>query len=222
MNSAADVLNFQNVLKNAGYEGSTQAVHHYWQLLREGNQVQNLSGKSDGLEEFIQNHLLDCLELLKTRWIQGLPRVDLGSGCGVPGLLTAAIEGAELKEPWFLLESELRKAEFLETTTSALGLQDRVSVKGVRAETWLRKANQDQPLCIVSRAVGKVAGLYTLLSPCSTWNTLVLFKSRGWAKEWEETPSSIKKKLSIKDQIEYSIEDQGESKYRTILLLARS
>lgn len=196
-------------------------VVSYWELLKEGNRVQNLSRKSDTWDEFVQNHLIDCIELRKSGWLkEDSPRVDLGSGCGVPGLLAAAIEGPSSVSRWWLLESEKKKAEFLSVTARTLGLSHRVAVVPVRIEDWLPKARTEQ-VTIVSRAVGKVDQIMGWISKCSTWNRLVLFKSKGWQAEWAETSAANKKKLKIYGQIDYSIQDSGESKFRTLICLDR-
>lgn len=65
--------------------------------------------------------------------------VDLGSGGGVPGLVVAL---ARTDTTWLLLESQQRRARFLEAAIERLGLAARAVVYGDRAEHAGRAADQ--------------------------------------------------------------------------------
>lgn len=187
-------------------------VLDYYRLLLEGNEVQNLTRLIAPLD-FIEGHLLDVLELEKAGWIQS-EAMDLGSGCGVPGLLAACVNP---QSKWLLAESELRKREFLEAATQSLGLPTRVRV-GARGEEVLRKI----PLkFVVTRAVGKISKLWNYLGPCSTWNTLILFKGPAWSEEWNEFQKSSEgaKHLRVAEVHEYIVGEQ--QKRRALVRLER-
>lgn len=145
-------------------------------LLNEENERQNLT-RLTSPPDFVDGHLEDVIQLLATGFVE-YPALDMGSGGGVPGLL-AALLGAG---PWILSDSEKRKAEFLETARSALGLSN-VSVVADRAENYLvtRSCNS-----IVARAVGPMERIAGWLEKCSTWNTLVLLKGPKWEEEWKD------------------------------------
>jgi len=127
---------------------------------------------------------LDVLELRRARasWGEtlGARWLDLGSGAGVPGLLSATLFE---DEHWVLVEAERRKAEFLERATAELGLGARVRVIHGRMEKLCEDLGVEG---VASKAVGPVGRLYPWLKESSTWNFLVLFKGPRWAEEWVE------------------------------------
>jgi 16S rRNA G527 N7-methylase RsmG len=132
-------------------------------------------------EAFYFGHVVDVQRLLEFSGLE-YPAVDLGSGCGVPGLLASLIS----EKPWFLVESEKRKAAFLLSATQALGVSGHVRVVDGRAEQWLSGAGASAGVkSVVCRAVGPVDRIYGWLNRCSTWNNLVLLKGPGWTAEWE-------------------------------------
>lgn len=138
--------------------------------------------------------------------------MDLGSGCGVPGLLMGLISAGD----WILAESERSKGEFLRTTASSLGAKN-VRVASERGETVLQGT---QVRSIVARAVGPVDRIYSWIRNCSTWNNLVLLKGPGWAAEWERLNSgAFKGELLLEKKWDYTV--GHENKQRTIVRLAR-
>ncbi|WP_137130617.1 16S rRNA (guanine(527)-N(7))-methyltransferase RsmG [Rhizobium sp. FY34] len=128
-----------------------------------------------------QRHIADSAQIF-----QLAPKpaiwVDLGSGGGFPGIITA-IFLAELGDGWVhLVESNQKKASFLRTALMETG--GRGSVHPIRIES----AGQDIPRCdhISARAL---ADLPTLLAYCSHWMlqagdvTAFLHKGRDYAAE---------------------------------------
>jgi len=173
------------------------------ELVLEENGRQNLT-RLTSAEDFFRGHVRDVLELRtfrEKRGLLGASAVDLGSGAGVPGLLSAALfEG----EQWVLVESELRKAEFLGRATQELALSDRVTVLRGRMETL---GPEIRSQVVVSRAVGQVEKLFGWLEGCSTWNTLVLLKGPRWKEEWAEfLRGRHQGKLRLEHAHEYSVE----------------
>jgi 16S rRNA (guanine527-N7)-methyltransferase len=192
------------------------AVLQFAKILYEENEIQNLT-RIEGAQEFIDGHLIDVLELMKLDWL-GERVADIGSGSGVPGLLAAAID-TNAERSWHLIESETHKAQYLLKSADEMGLthqKKRVFVYGERAETAVLQA---KPSTITARAVGPVDKIAAWSWNCSTWNNLVLFKSRGWKEEWERAQlTKFGKKLTVTQTHEYSV---GE-KYRVIVNLTRS
>jgi 16S rRNA (guanine527-N7)-methyltransferase len=139
------------------------------------NEVQNLTRIVEP-EAFFDSHVIDGEKVVETPAVE-FPAMDLGSGLGVPGLVSAILRA----DPWVIVESEKRKAEFLERVKGELGL-DSVRVVADRGEDWLKS---DRVNSIVVRAVGPVDRIYGWLRARSTWNNLVLLKSKGWEAEWE-------------------------------------
>jgi 16S rRNA (guanine527-N7)-methyltransferase len=134
--------------------------------LREGNRRVNLTRITDPAE-IETRHFLDSLSAavpLLDRLRQGeAPRlVDVGSGGGMPGLpLKIAFPRLRVT----LVESVHKKAEFLRSTVSALGL-DEVEVVAERAETAARDvAHRDAYEWAVARALGTLPVVVELCAP---------------------------------------------------------
>ena len=207
---------FEALLSAAGLsEAQIRAASAFREAVLEENDRQNLTRLLSPADFFV-GHVRDVLELRKFREGMGdLGRLalDLGTGAGVPGLLSAAIFS---DERWILVDSEIRKAEFLSRTVEALGLSGRVEVLHGRIEQLFGRIPD---VTVVSRAVGKVEKLMAWLDPCSTWNTLLLLKGPKWADEWQEFQQSRwRKALQQMARHEYSVNGQIS---RVIIQLAR-
>jgi 16S rRNA G527 N7-methylase RsmG len=96
-------------LQNTVYYDKIPALAAYYELILTESLRQNLT-KILSVEEFFYRHVYDCLELLKTNWLE-YPVLDIGSGVGVPGLMTALLSGRVTGE-WLLSESEKKKQIF--------------------------------------------------------------------------------------------------------------
>jgi 16S rRNA (guanine527-N7)-methyltransferase len=178
--------------------------------LLEENEVQNLT-RLISPKDFIDGHLIDVLELLKTQRV-AFPAVDLGSGAGIPGLIAAIIGPGR----WILAESEARKADFLRRAVLTLGLTS-VEVVAVRAESYLASQRCES---VVSRAVGSAEKIYSWIGKCSTWNNLILFKGPKWADEKNELlTGQYRNQLAV--GFEHHYETGPERKSRVIVRLDR-
>lgn len=177
------------------------------EILYRENQSQNLT-RIEGVEEFIEGHLIDVVELLGVPTL-GLRIMDLGSGSGVPGLLSGAI-CANQQRSWHLVESESHKAAYLDNSSKELGLKN-TFVYGERGESAILDIKPDT---VIARAVGTVDKIAGWIWNCSTWNNLILFKSKGWEREWGEAQKTrFGKKLTITHTHDYS------TNHRTRLLV---
>lgn len=188
MNPDSTNTNLSELLK-ARFPGISaemaEKAEAFHRILAEENRLQNLT-RLIKPEDFIRGHFLDVWTLLQLGWVQ-YPAMDFGSGSGVPGLLMAALDGGE----WFLVESELRKAEFLARAAERLDLK-KVTAVHARGEEWLKGHSVGS---IVMRAVGPMERLARWVLPCSTWNSLILFKGPKWDSEWESfSKSPLQKK----------------------------
>lgn len=85
-------------------------------LLRRWNSRINLVANDD-IAQIEQRHIADSLQLLPLLPGQG-PWGDLGTGAGFPGLVIALATGREMH----LVESDRRKAAFLQDAAARLGL----------------------------------------------------------------------------------------------------
>jgi 16S rRNA (guanine(527)-N(7))-methyltransferase RsmG len=184
----------------------------YRALLAAENQRQNLTRLIEP-EDFLQGHLEDVLALEKSSLL-GLINLDMGSGGGVPGLLSAALFG----KSWILTDSESRKAEFLSRAVSELGIQDHVRVFGERAENVLLRCKVDT---VVARAVGPIERILGWIGRCSTWNSLILFKGPSWGEEWATFQRSGKgTKYQIANEYSYRV-GQSQEKSRVLVSITR-
>lgn len=192
-------------------EEQVEKAARFAEILHRENEIQNLT-RILGIEEFIDGHLVDVIELFKMNTL-GLVVLDIGSGCGVPGLLAAAIDLNHDRE-WFLCDSEKQKAEFLAGTAAEMHLKH-VSVSSARVETVIQDIEPDT---VVARAVGTVDKLAGWILGCSTWNNFIIFKSKGWSEEWKEAQlTRFGKKLTVTQMHEYSSKD----KYRVLINLKK-
>lgn len=182
---------FRALLKQHWPQLTSEAVasiEHFRGLVVDENSRQNLT-RLISPKDFYWGHVHDVQELLahwKEFFDEDQPILDLGSGVGVPGLLTALIQQAQTpnhSQLWVLTESEKRKAEFLFRTVQALNLDSRVTVYPGRGEEYLRTATQT--VSVISRAVGSIERQLAWIGGCSTWNNLVLFKGPKWEEEWK-------------------------------------
>jgi len=107
----------------------------YFNLLVE-SENQNLTRLLEP-KAFYEGHFLDCWELIKTGWIEK-SALDLGSGPGIPGVLTAILADPPFPR-WVVTDSERRKGEYLAHTVRDLGLEERIVSFHGRAEDYLKK-----------------------------------------------------------------------------------
>jgi 16S rRNA (guanine527-N7)-methyltransferase len=109
-------------------------------------------------------HVLDALAalpLLRREGVRAL--LDLGSGGGYPGLPLAITLPAERA---LLVESIGKKARFLETAVTGLGLADRVAVAAERAETLAADPrHRGRWPVVTARAVAALPELVELAFP---------------------------------------------------------
>jgi len=180
-----------------------EKIKIFYGLVLEENEKQNLT-RLLSPKDFVEGHVLDVRALL-TSGLLSFPAMDLGSGVGVPGLLTGLIDGNE----WVLVESERSKADFLSRAVQALKLKN-IRVLADRGEAFLR-ANRVSS--IVARAVGPVDRIYGWIRQCSTWNNLVLLKGPAWNEEWSKfSEGKHRRELVISKVYEYSVGTEKKSR----------
>ena len=140
--------------------------------LAEANKQINLTGIVDP-EGMAVRHVLDALTALPALKGDGV-LVDLGSGCGVPGIpLALALPQRQV----VLVESRERKAAALVALVDDLGLSPRVSAVRARGEVWLAEHPADE---VVTRAVGSIADQLKLLRKArEAFSRVVMLKGPG-------------------------------------------
>ncbi|MDA8194075.1 MAG: 16S rRNA (guanine(527)-N(7))-methyltransferase RsmG [Thermaerobacter sp.] len=91
------------------------------------------------------------------------PAVDIGSGAGFPGLVLAI---ARPGWSWTLIESRLRRADFLLSVVDGLGLQNVRVIQG-RAEEWIQAdpARRECAQTVTARAVAPLRKVLELGLP---------------------------------------------------------
>lgn len=143
-----------------------RAIDDHVRLLLAWNRAINLTAITDP-ERIAVLHILDSLTAVPfVAARRGSPRLlDIGSGGGFPGIpLAAAIPAADV----VLVESIGKKARFLEAAILATGLEDRVGVMAVRAESLaapVRDGEIDPFDVVTARAVGALDELIRLAFP---------------------------------------------------------
>lgn len=151
-------------------------------LFRKWNARINLSAPST-IEEAWDRHILDSTQLFPlapqaARW------VDLGSGGGFPGLILAFLlrdrPGSEIT----LIESNRKKAAFLQSVTGQFDLPARVVAKRIEDSYAIVK----QPEIVTARALAPLPLLLTLASPWLKTGAAALFhKGRDYQNEVAES-----------------------------------
>ena len=139
---------------------TSERLEHFASLFQKWAKSINLVAPST-ISDMWQRHIADSAQIFQLcsgpkRW------VDLGSGGGFPGIITA-IFLAELSDGWVhLVESNNKKAAFLRVALTETGA--RGSVHPIRIE----EASKSIPHCdaISARAL---ADLTQLLDYCSPW-----------------------------------------------------
>ncbi|MGR3572358.1 16S rRNA (guanine(527)-N(7))-methyltransferase RsmG [Brevirhabdus sp.] len=183
---------------------TSQDLIKYVQLLRKWNPAINLVAPAT-LGEAEQRHIRDSAQLIEFAPAQG-DWVDLGSGAGFPGLVCAIQAKRDLPGLSFtLVESDLRKCEFLRTVSRETNT--RVTVLPHRAED-LETSSAD---IISARALADLSHLFDLscrvLKPHgrmlflkgSSWKKEVDAARKDWRFECEAHPSSTNENSVILD-----------------------
>ena len=116
----------------------------------------------------------------------GVTVVDVGSGAGLPGLPLAILR-PDLKVT--LLESLLRRANFLELAVSELGLEHRVRVVRARAEE-----HRERYGVVASRAVAPLPRLIGWCAPLvSRGGKILALKGSSATAELSEASTELRK-----------------------------
>ena len=163
-------------------EGYLEHAARFCEALRRANERVNLTGIRDA-RGMARLHVLDSLVALPLVAGRG-PLMDLGSGCGVPGLpLGLALPDTPVE----LVESRQRKAATLGELVDDLhgqGLAPQVSVSHARGEQWL---DLNEVGVVLTRAVGDVASQLELLAGRKhQFGTLLMLKGPGADEELEK------------------------------------
>jgi 16S rRNA (guanine527-N7)-methyltransferase len=163
----------------------------YLELLRCWQRAINLVSPGT-LADPWRRHFLDCAQLAALVPPGAATVVDLGSGAGFPGMVLAilGVQGVEL------IESDLRKAQFLREVARAT----RASVK-IHVERIERLAGWPADV-ITARALAPLPRLLVLADRFITADTVCLFlKGRSGASELTEARVSWHMKAEMRPSL---------------------
>jgi 16S rRNA (guanine527-N7)-methyltransferase len=159
-----------------------QRLTDYAALLRRWQPIKNLVAPST-LDDVWRRHMADSAQALAavpsaSRWL------DLGSGAGFPGLVTAILVADRPGASVTLVESNGRKVAFLRTVGRELGLPIRVLDQRIESVAE-RSGVAVGPLDAVSaRALAPLTDLLALAEPWLTSGSLGVFhKGQDFASE---------------------------------------
>lgn len=150
-----------------------ERIARYQEAIITGNKIHNLVSRKAGEAE-LSEHIQDSLALQGIISLRGQRIIDIGSGQGFPAIPLAIMEP---EGQFVLVESELKKAQFLESMQVELGLAN-VTVVRTRVEELAHlPGSRGQFDVVTCRAV---AGLATILE----WG-LPLLKTGGVLVAWK-------------------------------------
>jgi 16S rRNA (guanine527-N7)-methyltransferase len=140
------------------------------------------------LPDLWQRHILDSAQLAKIA-PQALKWLDIGSGGGFPGAIMAVVLKERSAASIELIESNHKKAAFLQTALAQLKAPARVYAKRIEDAYGL----VEQPQIVTARALAPLERLLALAAPWLANGTTGLFhKGREYRNEIIESAHSWK------------------------------
>ncbi len=169
----------------ADYFGeNSESIKQYVDILLDRGMSWGLIGPREG-DRLWERHILNSVaaaSMIPT----GASIVDVGSGAGLPGLPLAILR-PDLQVT--LVESLLRRSDFLELAVAELGLADRVTVVRSRAEE-----HQGRYQVVTSRAVAPLPRLIGWTRPLlARGGSMLALKGQSAAEELRDAKASLDK-----------------------------
>lgn len=135
-------------------------IQAYCELLAKWNEKINLIGRAS-INEIMERHVLDCLQISNYIANKDVDLADLGTGAGLPGIILAISGFTKVT----LIDSDQKKCVFLREARRVLGLD--LEILNVRVEELSNRKFD----VIVSRALASLTDLlelsYPLMAPSS-------------------------------------------------------
>ncbi len=159
-----------------------ERLEHFVDLFQKWSKAINLSAPST-LKDAWDRHIADSAQIFQLQ-SRAANWVDLGSGGGFPGVVTA-IFLAEVKDGWVrLVESNNKKAAFLRTALRETG------ARGSVHPTRIEDAAVDLPVCdfVSARALADLDKLLEFVQPFAMRNEKIrayFHKGRDYRSEVE-------------------------------------
>lgn len=174
-------------------DDTRQRLEIYTALLHKWQPRINLISKNT-LPEIWWRHLRDSAQLISQ--MQGLtgPWFDLGSGAGFPGLVLALIQADNSSMPVILIESDQRKAIFLNEVIRATGAS--AKVHAIRSESINPKQFGGNAGLITARALAPLHELMEMAAPVTDIFTVFLLL-KGQDVDGELTRAAKYRKMTV-------------------------
>lgn len=177
------------LLKNQLVLSSVQLnqLNKYQQLLKEKNQVMNLTGIVEK-EEVFEKHFLDSLLFSFHEDLNDKKAVDVGTGAGFPGLVLAICYP---NLHMTLLEPLTKRCNFLNEVITSLGLKN-VEVVNERSEDYCKNHRETFDFAF-ARAVSKLNLLIEIIVPLLKVNGyFVALKGKIYQEEINQSQNALK------------------------------
>lgn len=161
---------------------TTERLIAFEELFRKWSNAINLASPST-LADIWNRHILDSAQIFPLapdakRWL------DLGSGGGFPGIVTACFLKEKSGASIDLIESAGKKAAFLRTAAGHVGVPARVHSERIEA-MWDKIETPD---VVTARALASLNVLFELAEPWLTNGSKALFqKGRDYQREIDES-----------------------------------
>ncbi|MDR6432821.1 16S rRNA (guanine(527)-N(7))-methyltransferase RsmG [Brucella pseudogrignonensis] len=161
---------------------TTERLIAFEELFRKWSTAINLASPST-LADLWNRHILDSAQIFPLapdakRWL------DLGSGGGFPGIVTACFLKEKPGASIDLVESAGKKAAFLRTAAGNIGVPARVHSERIEA-MWDKI---DTPEVVTARALASLNMLFDLAEPWLTNGSRAFFqKGRDYQREIDES-----------------------------------
>jgi 16S rRNA (guanine527-N7)-methyltransferase len=166
------------------FGGGSETISKYVDILASRGIDWGVVGPREG-ERLWERHILNSIAGAAL-FPEGATVVDVGSGAGLPGIPLAILR-PDLRVT--LLESLLRRGNFLELAVEELGLADRVRVVRGRAEE-----HRERYLVVASRAVAPLPRLVGWCAPLMSGNgKLLALKGSTAADELKDAAAAVRK-----------------------------
>ena len=159
-----------------------ERLEAFVQFLATENERQNLVSRGT-LDHVWSRHILDSAQLLRFSPAPQASWLDLGTGAGFPGLIVGLIHQGQMT----LVEERKKRIEFLHKAAGILGIEGRVTIKGIPVE----KLESQRFDVISARAFAPLERLFGLSHSFSTAKTRwILPKGRNAPSELEAATGS--------------------------------